>query len=62
MSIFARNLLPKLINLDEDKTHDDVHHGGVELEAEVGWTSVKYSTHQTLKNIWFYFDFYSFLI
>ena len=28
------NLLPELINLDEDEADNDVHHGGVELEAE----------------------------
>ncbi len=41
--------LPELINFDEDQAHDDVHHGGVELKAEVGGTSVENPTHQTLK-------------
>ena len=40
--------LPELIYLDEDQTDDDVHHGGVELKAQVGRTRVKDSAHQAL--------------
>ena len=35
--------------LHEDQDHDHVHHGGVKLETEVGWTNVKYSTKDALE-------------
>ena len=40
--------MSELVDLDEHQADDHIHHGGVELEAEVGRTRVKNSAQQTL--------------
>ena len=43
---------PELVDLDHNKGHDEVHHGGVKLEAEVGWADVEDCGQEPLGQRW----------
>ncbi len=40
--------MSQLEDLDEDQHHHDVHHGCVELEADVGWTDMEDHAEEAL--------------
>ena len=40
--------MPELVDLDEDKYHHDVHHGGVKLKADVARADMKDGTEDPL--------------
>ena len=39
---------PKLINLDKDQGHDEVHHGSVKLQTQVGGTNMENAAQNSL--------------
>ena len=41
--------MPELVDLDEDKDHHDVHHGGVKLKTDVAGTDMENCTEDLLR-------------
>ena len=40
--------MPELVDLDEDKDHHDVHHGGVKLQADIARADMEDGTEDSL--------------
>ena len=42
--------MPELVDLDKDKDHHDVHHGGVKLQADITGADMEDCTEYSLHN------------
>ena len=45
----TKYVLHELVDLDNDQSHDEVHHGGIKLQTQVGGTNMENATQNSLQ-------------
>ena len=45
----TKYVLPELVDLDNNQSHDEVHHGGIKLQTQVGGTNMENATQNSLQ-------------